>query len=91
LFVGIRSFASYLFSCNLSEVVIVGLAVASALPLPLLPLQILYLNLVTDVFPAFALAMGEGETGILRKPPRDPKEPILGRTQWHDISSGRYV
>jgi Ca2+-transporting ATPase len=35
--------------------------------------------------------MGEGETGILRKPPRDPKEPILGRTQWHDISSGRYV
>jgi Ca2+-transporting ATPase len=82
IFSGIRSFASYLFSCNLSEVLIVGLAVASALPLPLLPLQILYLNLVTDVFPAFALAMGEGETGILRKPPRDPKEPILGRTQW---------
>jgi Ca2+-transporting ATPase len=82
IFSDIRSFASYLFSCNLSEVVIVGLAVASALPLPLLPLQILYLNLVTDVFPAFALAMGEGETGILRKPPRDPKEPILGRTQW---------
>jgi Ca2+-transporting ATPase len=52
------------------------------LPLPLLPLQILYLNLVTDVFPAFALAMGEGEPGVLKRPPRPPREPILGRTQW---------
>ena len=60
----------------------VGLAVLSTLPLPVLPLQILYLNLVTDVFPAFALAMGEGEPGILRRPPRDPREPILGRRQW---------
>jgi Ca2+-transporting ATPase len=48
----------------------------------LLPLQILYLNLVTDVFPAFALAMGEGEPGILKRPPRPPREPILGREQW---------
>jgi P-type Ca2+ transporter type 2C len=82
IFGNIRRFVAYLLSCNLSEVMVVGLAVASALPLPLLPLQILYLNLVTDVFPAFALAMGEGESGILRQPPRDPREPILGRTQW---------
>jgi Ca2+-transporting ATPase len=52
------------------------------MPLPLLPLQILYLNLVTDVFPAFALAMGEGEADILNQPPRDPKTPIIGRAQW---------
>ena len=58
------------------------MAVLSTLPLPLLPLQILYINLVTDVFPAFALAMGEGEPDILRRPPRDPREPILGRRQW---------
>ena len=58
------------------------LAILSGLPLPLLPLQILFLNLVTDVFPAFALAMGEGERDILKRPPRDPKEPILGRAQW---------
>jgi Ca2+-transporting ATPase len=63
-------------------VLVVGLAVLSTLPLPVLPLQILYLNLVTDVFPAFALAMGEGEPGILKRPPRDPREPILGRRQW---------
>jgi Ca2+-transporting ATPase len=82
IFNGIRRFASYLLSCNLSEVIVVGLAVASALPLPLLPLQILYVNLVTDVFPAFALAMSKGETDILLQPPRNPKKPILGRTQW---------
>ena len=82
IFGNIRRFVAYLLSCNLSEVMVVGIAVASALPLPLLPLQILYLNLVTDVFPAFALAMGEGEAGILQRPPRDPKVPILGRAQW---------
>jgi Ca2+-transporting ATPase len=61
---------------------IVGLAILAGLPLPLLPLQILFLNLVTDVFPAFALAMGEGERGVLQRPPRDPKEPLLDRAQW---------
>jgi P-type Ca2+ transporter type 2C len=85
IFGNIRRFVAYLLSCNLSEVLVVGLAVLSTLPLPVLPLQILYLNLVTDVFPAFALAMGEGEPGILKRPPRDPKEPILGRPQWTAI------
>lgn len=85
IFANIRRFVAYLLSCNLSEVMVVGLAVLSAFPLPLLPLQILYLNLVTDVFPAFALAMGEGESGILKHPPRDPKEPVLGRWQWGAI------
>jgi Ca2+-transporting ATPase len=82
IFDNIRRFVAYLLSCNLSEVLVVGLAVLSTLPLPVLPLQILYLNLVTDVFPAFALAMGEGEPGILKRPPRDPREPILGRRHW---------
>jgi Ca2+-transporting ATPase len=82
IFGNIRRFATYLLSCNLSEVMIVGLSILAGLPLPLLPLQILFLNLVTDVFPAFALAMGEGERGILKRPPRNPKEPILDRAQW---------
>ena len=82
IFGNIRRFVAYLLSCNLSELLVIGLAVLVALPLPILPLQILYLNLVTDVFPAFALAMGEAEPGILRRPPRSPKEPILGRSQW---------
>jgi len=82
IFGNIRRVVTYLLSCNLSEVLVVGLAVLFTLPLPVLPLQILYLNLVTDVFPAFALAMGEGEPDILKRPPRNPKEPILGRRQW---------
>jgi Ca2+-transporting ATPase len=82
IFGNIRRFATYLLACNLTEVLVIGLAVLSTVPLPILPLQILYLNLVTDVFPAFALAMGEGDSGILNRPPRDPKQPILGRSQW---------
>lgn len=85
IFGNIRRVAAYLLSCNLSEVLVVGIAIAAALPLPILPLQILYLNLVTDVFPAFALAMGEGERDVLKRPPRAPKEPILGHRQWTTI------
>ncbi|MCR4281672.1 MAG: cation-transporting P-type ATPase, partial [Bauldia sp.] len=85
IFGNIRRFVAYLLSCNLAEILVVGLAILSALPLPILPLQILYLNLITDVFPAFALAMGEGERDVLKRPPRDPKESILGRAQWFAI------
>jgi P-type Ca2+ transporter type 2C len=85
IFANIRRFAAYLLSCNVSEVLVVGLAILFTLPLPILPLQILYLNLVTDVFPAFALAMGEGERDVLKRPPRNPREPILGRAQWITI------
>ncbi|WP_180899843.1 cation-translocating P-type ATPase [Martelella soudanensis] len=85
IFDNIRRFVVYLLSCNLSEVLIVGLAVLATLPLPLLPLQILYLNLITDVFPAFALAMCKGDRAVLKRPPRRPDEPILGRAQWTSI------
>ena len=85
IFNNIRRFVTYLLSCNLSEVLVVGLAILFVLPLPILPLQILYLNLVTDVFPAFALALGEGERDVLERPPRDPNEPIVGRAQWTAI------
>jgi Ca2+-transporting ATPase len=85
IFGNIRRFVAYLLSCNLSEVLVVGLAILAVLPLPILPLQILYLNLVTDVFPAFALALGEGGSDVLKRPPRNPKESILGRPQWITI------
>jgi Ca2+-transporting ATPase len=85
IFGNIRQFVAYLMSCNLTEILVIGLSVISSLPLPILPLQILYLNLVTDVFPAFALAMGEGEQDVLQRPPRHPAEPILGRIQWLTI------
>jgi Ca2+-transporting ATPase len=86
IFGNLRRFLIYLLSCNISEVMVVALAVVAGLPLPLLPLQILFLNLVTDVLPAFALATGEGEEDIMRSPPRNPREPLLGISQWTFIS-----
>ncbi|MGE0553203.1 MAG: cation-translocating P-type ATPase [Gemmatimonadales bacterium] len=82
IFANIRKFVFYLLSCNLSEMMIVGLATVVSLPLPILPLQILFLNLVTDVFPALALGVGAGDPGLMRRPPRPPGEPILTRRQW---------
>lgn len=73
-------------SCNVSEVLIVGLAVAVGLPMPLLPLQILFLNLVTDIFPAFALGFGAGDKTAMGQPPRDPNESIIDRRQWLAIA-----
>lgn len=82
IFGNIRKFVLYLMSCNVSEVLIVGIAVGIGLPVPLLPLQILFLNLVTDVFPAFALGLGRGDDTVMRRPPRAPHEPIVERSGW---------
>tara|TARA_B100001248_G_scaffold262427_1_gene258361 strand:- start:16615 stop:19218 length:2604 start_codon:yes stop_codon:yes gene_type:complete len=85
IFNNIRKFVVYLLSCNLSEVLVVGLAAVINTPLPILPLQILFLNLVTDVFPALALGLGEGDSGVLRQRPRRKKEAILSRNLWVNI------
>jgi Ca2+-transporting ATPase len=77
IFANIRKFVVYLLSCNLSEVLVVAFATLAGLPLPLAPLQILYLNLVTDVFPALALGACAPATGTMDRPPRDPEEPVL--------------
>lgn len=82
IYANIRKFVVYLMSCNVSEVLVVGLAVGAGLPSPLLPLQILFLNLVTDVFPAFALGLGRGDETVMDRPPRDPSEPILDNRRW---------
>ena len=86
IFNNIRKFVIYLLSCNVSEILIVSLASLFAVPLPILPLQILFLNVVTDIFPALALGVGEGDRGIMRKTPRDPEENLLTRRNWADIA-----
>ena len=86
IFNNIRKFAIYLLSCNTSEILVVSLASLTSLPLPIRPLQILYLNLVTDVFPALALGVGEGTEQVMHRPPRDPDEPVLTREHWQGIS-----
>ena len=86
IFANIRRFVIYLMACNVSEVLVVGLAVGAGLPPPLLPLQILYLNLVTDVFPAFALGLGRGNPEVMQAPPRPPDEAIVTRHHWAQIA-----
>ncbi|MEE8444891.1 MAG: cation-transporting P-type ATPase [Alphaproteobacteria bacterium] len=86
IFSNIRKFVFYLLSCNLSEILVVGLATLGGLPLPLLPLQILFLNLVTDVFPAFALSACEGAPDVMERAPRPPDEPVLPRRRWLAIA-----
>ncbi|MDH3202502.1 MAG: cation-transporting P-type ATPase [Myxococcales bacterium] len=82
IFRNIRSFVFYLLSCNLSEIITVGLAAALNAPLPILPMQILFLNLVTDVFPALALGVGDSGRGIMRDPPRPKTERLLTGRHW---------
>ncbi len=72
----IRKFVFYLFSCNLAEIFVL-LAAGLAGLAPLTPLQILWLNLVTDTFPALALAVEPAEAGVMARPPRDPKAALL--------------
>jgi Ca2+-transporting ATPase len=86
IFNNIRNFVFYLISCNMSEIMVVTLASLVNAPLPILPLQILFLNLVTDVFPALALGVGKGNPKIMEHPPRDPQEGILTRKHWLHIS-----
>ena len=85
IFTNIRKFTFYLLSCNVSEVLVVALAATVNAPLPILPLQILFLNLVTDVFPALALGVGEGDPSVMQRPPRAPRETILTRRHWYAI------
>ena len=85
IFENIRKFIIYLLSCNISEIMVVFAASIVDAPLPILPLQILFLNLVTDVFPALALGAGRGNPGLMKKPPRPSSEPILSKRGWYSI------
>jgi Ca2+-transporting ATPase len=82
IFANIRKFVLYLLSCNVSEILAVAAASLAQGPLPLLRLQFLFLNIVTDVFPALALGVGEGSPALMREPPRHRDEPLLARRHW---------
>lgn len=75
----IRKFIRYLLGCNIGEVLVMFLASLVGMPLPLLPIQILWVNLVTDGLPAMALGLEPPEPGIMRRPPRPPGEGVFSR------------
>jgi Ca2+-transporting ATPase len=82
IYANLRKFVVYLLSCNISEIMVIGLATVAGAPLPLLPLQILFLNLVTDVFPALALGVGRGPAELMHQAPRPASEQIIERRHW---------
>ncbi|HEX9879765.1 MAG TPA: cation-translocating P-type ATPase [Candidatus Binatia bacterium] len=77
IYSNIRKVVMYLLSCNIGEILAVFAAMVSGYPLLLEPVQILWLNLVTDGLPALALSVEKEEPGIMAQPPRNPKEGIL--------------
>ena len=77
IYANILKFIHYLFSCNTAEILVIFVAIMVGWPLPLGPLQILWLNMITDVFPALALALEPSAPGVMKQPPRDPREPLV--------------
>lgn len=78
-YANILRFVHYLFSCNFAEIVTVFAAIMINWPLPLAPLQILWLNMITDVFPALALALERSAPDVMKQAPRDPTQPLMNR------------
>lgn len=82
IFSNIRKAVMFLVCTNVAEVLAVSIATLAGWPLPLRPLQILYLNVLTDVFPALALGVGPATGDEMRESPRDPQEAVLTRGHW---------
>jgi Ca2+-transporting ATPase len=78
----IRKSVYYLLSCNIGEILLMLLATLFGLPLPLLPVQLLWINLVTDGLPALALAVDPADADLRQRPPRPPQEQFLTRARW---------
>ena len=85
IFDNIRKTLVYLLSGNMAELTVMLVAALSGLPLPLVPLQLLWINVVTDGVPALALVLDPPEQDVLMRPPRSPNEPMLGAAQWRFI------
>lgn len=79
IYSNIRKFVGFLLSCNIGEILIIFTAMLAGWEVPLVPIQLLWVNLITDSFPAFALGLEQGEKDIMDRQPRDPNEPIVDR------------
>ncbi|MDI6860778.1 MAG: cation-translocating P-type ATPase [Caldisericia bacterium] len=79
IYSNIKKVVMFLLSCNIGEVLIILFATIMNLPIPFKPIHLLYLNLISDAFPALALGVEPEEEGIMDLPPRKPNEKILNR------------
>lgn len=85
IFDNIRKFIRYAMTCNSAEIWTIFLAPFLGLPIPLLPIHILWINLVTDGLPGLALAIEPEEKGVMSRPPRPPNESIFAHGMWQHI------
>ncbi len=85
IYSNIRKFVYYLLSCNMAEIMVIFLAALAGQPSPLSPIQLLWLNLLTDGAPALALGLEKGDPDIMDQPPRPPREPVVNRSMLRGI------
>ncbi|MFD1705826.1 cation-translocating P-type ATPase [Siminovitchia sediminis] len=89
IYENIRKFIRYLLASNVGEILVMLFAMLLSLPLPLVPIQILWVNLVTDGLPAMALGLDQPEENVMRRHPRHPKEGVFARgLGWKILSRG---
>lgn len=89
IFTNIKKSILFLLSCNLGEIVALFVAILFNLDTPLLPIHLLWVNLITDSFPALSLGVDPGDKGVMNNPPRNPKESLFaGRMGWMVIING---
>ncbi|RBW67500.1 calcium-translocating P-type ATPase, SERCA-type [Bacillus taeanensis] len=92
IYENIRKFIRYLLASNVGEILVMLFAMLMALPLPLVPIQILWVNLVTDGLPAMALGLDPAEGNVMKRPPRRPDEGVFARGMaWKIISRGLLI
>ena len=82
IFENIKKFVTFLLSCNLSELAVIAVVALMNLHFQLLPLQILFINLITDLLPALALGITKGGADIMKLSPRKSSEPIINKSRW---------
>lgn len=82
IFANLVKFIRYLISCNISEVLVVAVGAALSTPLPLLSVQLLWINFITDGFPALALGIDPAESDVMKHSPRNLREGILHKKRW---------
>lgn len=81
----IRSAVHYLLSCNIGEIVTVFLGILMSLPSPLMPIQLLWVNLATDSLPAISLGLEKADSSIMKRPPGKGDQPLFSPMRWLEI------
>lgn len=91
IYENIRKFIRYLLASNVGEILVMLFAMLMGLPLPLVPIQILWVNLVTDGLPAMALGLDQAEGDVMKRKPRHPREGVFARGLWWKIVSRGFL